>query len=873
MIYTFIDNAGTFRIKDPARFNLYFPLTNRRASLLSAISPRLSGDIKKDNEHYLTPPASIEDLMSNLLCRREFFLAMKGRRIIRLSRPLPGDVLEAGFLYHSILKRLHSLRIEVLNFIPFDLDVEVMQVTITNTGQKPVRFEPTSFIPLYGRSERNLRDHRHVSSLLNRISLDAHGIYLNPSMVFDEKAHTLNSTIYFALGCEGNGNAPRGQFPTLDYFCGESDVYTPDAVMKNTMPVKKMRSEFNGKEACAAFRFRRRLVSPGSSVAYILIMGIACQKSQIKKAFLKLNSRAKVHKSLDATKAYWQQHLSSLRIDFKDRNFTGWLRWVQFQPTLRKLFGCSFLPHFDYGKGGRGWRDIWQDTLALLLTEPRKARELILNNFKGVRIDGSNATIITSDNRFIADRNRISRVWMDHGIWPYLTTGFYIHKTGDLAILLKEATYFKDAQLNRAGAQDLDPQPLDYTLRTRTNKVYRATVFEHLLLPQLVQFFNVGRHNAIRLENADWNDALDMAAENGESVAFTFMFAYTLNDACIFLERLKEKEKKIPVSYELLLLLDRLRNPVDYSKYLAKQKRLKEFFKQTKRVSGKKVEIEIVDLIRDLREKANHLCAWLKKKEWLREGFFNGYYDNRGRRVEGVIRGNTRMMLATCVCAIMSGVATDAQIKKIWASIKTHLYDTHLKGFRLNTDFGGPYLDLGRAFGFSYGDKENGAFFSHMTVMLANALYKRGFSREGGEVFRSLYAMATAPAAKIYPMLPEYFNGQGQGLYFYLTGSASWFIYTLIDEIFGIHFRMGDVVLKPKLQGSDFYGNKIEVLCSIRGASVKLVFQKKGLRKGLLEIRKVTLNGEPVVLSLTGEYIINGTALVRKPGLVNVFLQ
>jgi len=41
---------------------------------------------------------------------------------------------------------------------------------------------------------------------------------------------------------------------------------------------------------------------------------------------------------------------------------------VAIQPTLRKIFGCSFLPDFDYGKGGRGWRDLWQDCLGLILS-------------------------------------------------------------------------------------------------------------------------------------------------------------------------------------------------------------------------------------------------------------------------------------------------------------------------------------------------------------------------------------------------------------------------------------------------------------------------------------------------------------------------
>ena len=55
---------------------------------------------------------------------------------------------------------------------------------------------------------------------------------------------------------------------------------------------------------------------------------------------------------------------------------------------------------------------------------------MIEKNFSGVRIDGTNATIIgAGDGNFIADRNGIARVWMDHGLWPQMTTKLYIDQT------------------------------------------------------------------------------------------------------------------------------------------------------------------------------------------------------------------------------------------------------------------------------------------------------------------------------------------------------------------------------------------------------------------------------------------------------------
>ncbi|MBU2265430.1 MAG: cellobiose phosphorylase [Candidatus Omnitrophica bacterium] len=749
MIYEFIDQQGTFKLKNPNDYDAYFPLTNSKGSILSSISPNLSGDIKTDNDHFITPPASSVDLKTNLLCRRDFFIQLKNQTL-RLSHPY-NDTLEAGFLYHKLIKKTKGLEIEILNFIPHNLGCEVMQVKIKNKTKSSLEITPTSFIPLYGRSAENIRDHRHVSSLLNRIKLTKYTISLKPTMIFNESGHQLNKTEYFSIAFEDNKRPALGQFPTLDYFLGQGDLLNPESLQGKIKPLNKEMPFLQGKEALACFRFKKKLLKPNQQVSYYLLSGIGSPES----FFKKLNSPSKIDKAFSETKKYWLNHLSLPQLNFKDKTYNNWLKWVKLQPTLRKLFGNSFLPHFDYGKGGRGWRDLWQDALALLFIEPKKTKQLILNNFQGVRLDGSNATIITKDGRMIPDRNNISRVWMDHGVWPWLTLKLYLDKTQDLSILRQKVTYF-------------DQQ-----------KPYRGTVLEHILIQQLTHFFDVGSHNIIRLRNADWNDGLDMAPDLGESVAFSFMYADNLKSLSLILQKMKKQ--KVYLLKEIVILLDQITKPIDYNNFREKQKRLKLFLQKTKNISGQKQEITLRGLIIDLEKKSQHLSAWLREKEWLKQGFFNGYYDNKGKRVEGKIKGKLRMMLASQVFAIMSGVATDQQIKKTWLSINRHLKDKKLGGFRLNTDFGSIYPDLGRAFGFSYGNKENGAFFNHMVVMLGFALCQRGFIREGREVLASIYKMATAKSAKIYPGIPEYFDLSGKGLYLYLTGSASWYIYALLE--------------------------------------------------------------------------------------------
>ena len=83
------------------------------------------------------------------------------------------------------------------------------------------------------------------------------------------------------------------------------------------------------------------------------------------------------------------------------------------------------------------------------------------------------------------------------------------------------------------------------------------------------------------------------------------------------------------------------------------------------------------------------------------------------------------MTLTGQVFPLMAGIANDEQVDRVVQSVNQHLRDPKFGGLRLNTDFGAIQPALGRAFSFAYGEKENGAVFSHMVIMYAYALYLR----------------------------------------------------------------------------------------------------------------------------------------------------
>ena len=319
---------------------------------------------------------------------------------------------------------------------------------------------------------------------------------------------------------------------------------------------------------------------------------------------------------------------------------------------------------------------------------------LLFENFAGIRMDGSNATIIgNSPGEFKADRNNIPRVWMDHGAWPLLTTRLYIDQTGDLAFLLREQSYFKDHLLERAQSRDSKWEPSQGTYqRTQTGEIYRGTVLEHLLVQHLTAFYNVGAHNIIRLEGGDWNDGMDMAAQRGESVAFSAMYASNLRQLGELAQELQTPDRdSVQLAAELVVLLDTLHDPIPYESVEAKQQRLQTYFNSLGHtVSGKTIQVRLSDLAADCFVKADWLAAHIREQEWISDkdghGWFNGYYDNDGHRLEGQDSRGVRMTLTGQVFPLMGDIATDAQAEEMIQSIDRYLFDEGVGGYRLNTE-------------------------------------------------------------------------------------------------------------------------------------------------------------------------------------------
>ena len=383
---------------------LYFPLMNE-SGLVSAISPTLYGDIKTNQNTFLTLPVSVEDLHTSR-SSRNFWVNVPGYgawSVVGSSAPqLAQRTVEevnvrAGFLWHSI-ERTNStlgLRAEVTNVVPANADqVELMRVTLTNISDHTLALTPTAAIPIYGRSADNLRDHRHVTSLLHRTRTQRYGVTVKPTLSFDERGHQPNTITYAVLGVEADGTPPIEFFPIVEDFIGEGGTLDwPEAIITNK-PGVGADVAIDGYESIGGLRFAAIDLAPGQSKSFVLVLaildeslptsGVEASAGDLSDHSNRLKPRVpsvdelierygnaqKFDQALADTQAYWAQKLATLDFQTGDSRFNYWLKWVTLQPILRRIAGNSWLPYHDYGRGGRGWRDLWQDILALLMMKP-----------------------------------------------------------------------------------------------------------------------------------------------------------------------------------------------------------------------------------------------------------------------------------------------------------------------------------------------------------------------------------------------------------------------------------------------------------------------------------------------------------------------
>ena len=432
----------------------------------------------------------------------------------------PYEHIEArhGLGYTRILSNYHQIQAELTYFVPRDLPGELWRVRITN--QRSSR----ASLDLFGFAEILLGNalNDQINQPNDKHFTDVH---------FNWNTQVLEATRrYWVLNRGVSVNQPNLGWPfslhftctraikafdgSLDAFIGrwrsESDpVMVEQGLLSNT--------EITAGDAVLALQTEFTL-EPGETLDLAFIMAVR-QKEDSPVGFEsppeweldEWRNISRIDRAFQDLKAYWADRLSGYGVETPDAAFNSMANlWNPYQAAV--TFDMARNAGYYHGGllFGTGMRDQFQDILGLLLQDPARVRQRLLNALQYQFTDGS-----TLHNFFkltgTGERTHHSDtpLWIPFGIMEYLK------ETADFSILDSVVSYHDGGD---------------------------ATVREHLIQALRYALSQLGPKGLPLMMNGDWNDTLDKVGPlgRGETVWGAAFLGYVLKESVILFKTLSE---------------------------------------------------------------------------------------------------------------------------------------------------------------------------------------------------------------------------------------------------------------------------------------------------------------------------------------------
>ena len=350
--YEFIDDKGTFKLEDPDLYSyLYFPV-GAASGMMGSLTPEFGGDLKTSQNTFILEPVSSDNLHNNRSTRNFWLYLEDGTLVSAMGASASANArkftskkdkvtLYGGLLWQKVEREINGtdIKTEVTTFVPVDTTdrIELTKVKITNTGPYSVTFTPTAAVPIYGRSADNIRDHRNVTSMLNRMTVTEYGVTNNPTLTFDERGHRRNKVIYGFFAAEGDGRKPAVFCPVAEDFIGEGGAFDNPVFPVPHNDAYHPGDRADGFEAMGAAMFFRKTLAPGESCEYCFALvtddldkpsdteaEILSTSSALEKLAVKYLTSGAFDTELEKNKDYWAGK-NNVRFHTGDAAFDNWM--------------------------------------------------------------------------------------------------------------------------------------------------------------------------------------------------------------------------------------------------------------------------------------------------------------------------------------------------------------------------------------------------------------------------------------------------------------------------------------------------------------------------------------------------------------------
>ncbi len=724
-----------------------------------------------------------------------------------------------GMGYTVIGSTTHGIQSQTRYFVPLDENLEIWQVTVTNTRAQAADLSLFSCIEfcLWDANDDATNFQRNFSigqvetpSLPPR--LDGDTPPLSPPRldggkvggVIYHKTEYRERRDHFAwFAC----SAPLAGFDTQrEAFLGPYRGWDSPAVVERGESANSIAYGW----APIGSHHVKLTLGPGESQEVIFILGYqenprdqkfdppdsqTINKKSVKPLVDKYTKKEQVDKAFEALRAYWDGLLGVYQVDTPDEHTNRMVNiWnaCQCMATFNMSRSASF---YESGIGrGLGFRDSNQDLLGFVHMVPSRARERTLDLA---------ATQLPSGGAYhqyqpLTKRGNdaVGSNFNDDPLWLVIGVAAYLKETGDWSILDEPVVY--------------DNQPGSET-----------PLYEHLQRSLQYTLDRLGPHGLPLIGRADWNDCLNLncfSEEPGESFQTTTNkeggVAESVFIGGLFVHAAKEMAQ-IAQQYKLQIANNRLQFAICNSQFYL--------------------------------DAAAKMAATVLEHGWDGEWFLRAY-DYFGRKVGSKECEEGQIFIEPQGYCVLAGIGLqDGKAQQALDAVAARLATPH--GIVLQQPaFSKYYVHLGEISSYPPGYKENAGIFCHNNPWIMIAETTLGHGDKAFDYYRRINPSAREDIGEIHRCEP-YVCAQmiagcdapthGEAKNSWLTGTAAWYYVAITQHILGICPTYDGLQVAPVIP-TDWTG--FQATRVFRGVTYHIAVRRKGTGNAV----SLTVDGQPV---------------------------
>ncbi len=431
------------------------------------------------------------------------------------------DLYEAhvGQGYTTIITEYKGIRAELTYFVPRDNNCEIWKVKLTNTSGEQRKIQIYAFQELMmgnalndiinQPNDKHFTDIRYNKEQQTLEATRRYWVLQTKSASVEQPNFAWDYHVYFTM------NLPvKGFDSSLDSFIGKwRSEANPIAVEQGKM----FNTEITAGEPVVALQSEIEL-GAGEVKDFSVFMGIESRNQNNAYESLQIDryrDNQLIEKKLSEVKSYWDDYLSHVKVDTPDESFNLMLNvWNQYQSAV--TFDMARNSGFYHGGllFGTGMRDQFQDILGMVIAEPGRVRERLINALQFQFADGS-----TLHNFFKLTNHGERTHHSDTPLWIPFGLVEYLNETHDFTIL-EEVVKFHDGG--------------------------EATVYEHMVRALDFAISDCTERGLPKIRKGDWNDTLDHIGPKGkgETIWGAFFLCYVLDKTFELLDHKKDTKVK-----------------------------------------------------------------------------------------------------------------------------------------------------------------------------------------------------------------------------------------------------------------------------------------------------------------------------------------